>query len=109
AWLHPAGPRRCRRPHLRHQIVVAVTAFSRPLVRARCNPKQPSWSRVMAFAFRRARLFQRSLRVSLIVAAAVIAGLAADSWAASERLDLAGDVTPVAATATPRLVGAKAR
>lgn len=63
----------------------------------------------MAFALRRAQLFQRSLRISLTLAAAVIAGVAADSWAASDRLDLAGDVTPVAATVAPRVVGAEAR
>lgn len=57
----------------------------------------------MAYAFRRA------LRVSLTLAAAAVAGLAADGWAASDRLDLAGDVTPVAATVAPKVVGAEAR
>lgn len=57
----------------------------------------------MAYAFRRA------LRVSLTLAAAAVAGFAADSWAASDRLDLAGDITPVAATVAPRVVGAESR
>ncbi len=57
----------------------------------------------MAFAFRRV------LRVSLTLAAAAIAGFVADSRAASDRLDLAGDVTPVAATVAPKVVGAETR
>lgn len=63
----------------------------------------------MAFAFRRAQLFQKSLRISLTLAVAAVAGFAADSWAASERLDLAGDLTPIAATVAPKVVGAEAR
>lgn len=54
----------------------------------------------------RAHLLRRALRVSFVLAVATTAGFAAGAWAASERLKLAGDLTPVAA---PRVVGAEAR
>ncbi|HLT79187.1 MAG TPA: FecR family protein [Ferrovibrio sp.] len=54
----------------------------------------------MAFAFRRA------LRVSLTLAAAAVAGFAADSRAAS---DLLADFTPAALTAAPKQVGEESR
>jgi hypothetical protein len=54
----------------------------------------------------RAHLLRRALRVSFLLAIATTAGFAAGAWAGSERLKLAGDLTPVAA---PRVVGAEAR
>lgn len=54
----------------------------------------------MAFAFRRA------LRVSLTVAAAALAGMTADSRAASEPVV---DLTPAAATMAPKQVGMESR
>lgn len=54
----------------------------------------------MAFAFRRA------LRVSLTLAAAAVAGFAAESRAASELLP---DLTPAAASSAPKRVGAELR
>lgn len=56
-----------------------------------------------------APLLRRALRATLTLAAAAAAGIAADSWAASERLELAADLTPVAATAAPKIVGQESR
>ncbi|WP_298720946.1 FecR family protein [uncultured Ferrovibrio sp.] len=57
-----------------------------------------------------ALFLRRALRVTLTLATAAIAGVAAHSWAASDTFDQSGDIQPVAASvAPPRIVGQESR